>query len=253
MTDKTDIAAKPATMRILRDLTKDQRRTYMARGVPRALVGTYLLVEGDMFGETVTKIRPSLRGIIVGDEVASIDEAVVKAAEVRDRLMAEGLLADLDEIALGIDGEAVDLEARFQEAGVRIENIVHIGTMQDGTPSEALREMIGNIEEHDVRALDAHLPFLARLHRLREDEDGDMDEHEFADEFLESARDEGLSGFLVEVSVPHITPHAGGGWSIHGGIRSLAVRYGANYRQACERALEWAEAKNEEMRQAKVA
>lgn len=186
---KTADFAPPIVSAFMREATKEQVNWYLAQSEPQCLSGTFMEE-----GEFVEKKFPGLRGVMVGKEVQTIDEAIAKAEEVKAKLL-EGELEPFDEVAMGIDDEARDLQQAFDEGLVRLEAITHVGTMQDGSISEPLEEMLERFNlDYPVAAHD-DLPF---VRKALEDE-----EYEAEDEdIIQIMRDHGAVGFLIEASVP---------------------------------------------------
>lgn len=280
----TEITSRFASITVgdfLKTATAGRRMWYIAQGKPQALQGNFL-VEGNF----ETRIFPGLRGIRVGNAVKTAEEAISEATRVRDDLLARDDLEPFDEAELGVDDEAIDLAERFQDVGARIESILHIGGMSPDEGTEALRTFIEDLEADRPNALFDDIPWLQSFlepsksataqetdaenaqtgsaevsagEEAREDDDEDPREdeederstEELIDDFLMRAHDHGTMGFVVEVSVPLYVPHgSGGGCSVHMSTRYLQQRYASTFRVACERGLDWAEKKIEEMRAA---
>jgi len=253
----TRFASRPV-IDFLRDTTPARRAGYLSRGKPQCLEVQYMAPEG-----FITRLHAGLRGVRIGDAVETPEEAIARANGYRADLLA-GDLEHVDEQALGIDDEAVDLAQRFHETGARMERIVHIGSMLDdeaGPLAEALGDIVADIRsvrkqarseapllatvddrakasQPEVPAVAKDLPALLKLAEMA----GRPRQSELVEEFSMIAHDEGAMGFLVEVSVPEHVPHKDGrGASVHGGIRRTAWRYASTYGVAADRALEWAD------------
>ena len=150
-------------------------------------------------------------------------------------------LEPFDEIAAGIDDEATDLQALFDEGLVRLENIIHVGTMQDGTLADPLEEFFEDLDlEYPVAALD-DLPMLKKA--MEEDEEGELEN----EDYVQIMRDHGAAGFLIQASVPERTPNGNGAFSIHYGTRRTNVFYASTFAAACAKALAWAEEETAKM------
>ena len=226
MTKTTDFAP-PIVSAFLREATKEQVNWYLAQSEPQCLSGTFMEE-----GELVDKIFPGLRGVMVGKEVKTFDEAIAKAGEVKAKLL-EGDLEPFDEVTMGIDDEARDLQRAFDEGLVRLEAIAHVGTMQDGSISEPLEEMLERFDlEYPVAALD-DLPF---VRKALENEEYEAE----IEDIIQIMRDHGAVGFLIEASVPHRTPHGDGSASIHYGTRRTNVFYASTFAAAARKAIVWA-------------
>lgn len=254
----------------LRQASQPQRAWYLTRGEPQCLIGNYL-VGSDL----VERLSPALRGIKVGEHVATPEEAVAAADAVRRRLLNEPLEI-VDEAALGIDGEAIAIADMMERAGARIETILHIGSMLDDDGRGPVFEAVAGIVM-DIRAarravrpaaplLDGVDPqakaFAERLPEVVEDlplllrladMEGRPSRVDLADELMTLTHDFGALGFLVEVSVPKHVPHTDGvGASINAGVRTTGWRYASTFAVAAARAAEWAEARIDEMWSARV-
>jgi hypothetical protein len=257
--------APTSVVAFLKGATPPQRAWYLTRGEPQCLLGTYL-VEGDL----VERLFPALRGIRVGEHVATPEEAVAAAGAVRLRLLVEPL-EPVDEAELGIDDEAIRIADMMERSGARIETILHIGSMMDddgrGPVFEAVAGIVMGIrsarravrppapllEGVDPRSAPVaerlpevveDLPLLRRL----ADMEGRPSRAEIAEELMMLTHDLGALGFLVEVSVPQHVPHAdGAGASIHGGVRTTGWRYASTFAVAAARAAQWADDRIDEM------
>lgn len=224
----------------LASATKGQRAWYMSQGEPQCLTGCIVGEKG-----LTTVLYPGLRGIVVGPAVGTEKEAVAKASDALANLKADpSVFEPFDEAAAGIDDEAVDLAAAFEEASLRLERIAHIGTMQDGSPSDVLKELVEDMDvDHPVSAM-TDLPHVVRI-KLSDDE---IDDEALMDDFLMGCHDAGKMGFLVEASVPEMRPTGPSSFSVHYGTRRTDVFYASTFAHACRKALAWAEQEVESMR-----
>ena len=240
MTDRiNERTPSDAQSGFLRSAPKAQRIWWMTRGEPECLRLQTFGPEG-----LSVLLYPSLRGVGIGKPVATVEEAVAKAAAVKADLLATEELEPVDEAALGIDDEATELATLLTEASVRIETIAHVGTMQEGSMSDPLAEIVDDLDgDHLVSAL-VDLPFLVPLLRSEER----TTSAEFREEFSMRMHDAGADGFLVQASVPTLSPHRDGkGASVHYGDRRTDVFYASTFRHACLKALAWGEAENAAM------
>src|SRR5690606_34686628 len=151
---------------------------------------------------------------------------------------------EIDEAALGIDGEGYDINRRFAQIGCRLENIFHVGAMSvDHDLPESLEEMIGDLAYNRDSLIFKDLPFLKAMFACAKKHREDPQQL-----FSETSYDEGIFGFIVLVSIPEHRPHADGkGASVHMSTRYTECRYGSTFKVACDRAAEWAEAKYKQM------
>lgn len=265
MTETTSRFASITVGNFLKEASGGRRMWFLAQGEPQALVGSFMTKDG-----FETRIFPGLRGVRVGDAVSTAQEAEAEAARVRADLLGRDDLEAFDEAEAGVDDEATDIAARFQESGARLDRIIHVGAMAPDDGCEDLRTLIEDLDPAYPDLLFKDIPWLAGFLRPEQkagadmseahedrgdDEDGEEDEperrsvDELVDDFLMTAHDHGTMGFVVEVSVPKYVPHKdGAGCSIHMGTRYLQHRYASTFRVACDRALEWAEARIGEMR-----
>lgn len=231
----------PATVSaFLASATKGQRAWYMAQGEPQCLTGCIVGEKG-----LTTVLYPGLRGIVVGPAAGTEKEAISKASDALTSLKADpSVFEPFDEAAAGIDDEAIDLAAAFDEASLRLERIAHIGTMQDGSPSDVLKELVEDMDvDHPVSAM-SDLPHVVRI-KLSDD---GIDEEALMEDFLMGCHDAGKMGFLVEASVPEMRPTGPSSFSVHYGMRRTDVFYASTFAHACRKALAWAEQEVESMR-----
>jgi hypothetical protein len=250
MTDKiptTSRTASAAVGEFLRTATKPQKLWFMTRGEPTCLSLTVMDADG-----LKSVFYPSLRGITVGQTVASPEEAVAAAAKVKADIIATETLEAVDEVELGIDDEALDLADLFDDNLVRIDQICHVGTMFEGSAAEPLERIIDDLMSYDKSSAFDDLPFLRKLadslkpKAKSDDEDADEEERPSSGEILEDAlmvlRDNGAVGFFVEASVPEISDVREGAYSVHYGMRRTDIHYASTYRRACLKALAWGKA-----------
>lgn len=227
MTQTNDRFAPPVVTAFLRTATEAQVNWYLSTGPAQCLVGSTF--EGGRFEN---RYYPGLRGIVVGAAVGDAEKAIALAEEVRQRSLSRPQ-EPFDEIEAGIDDEARDLQDQFDACNLRLESIAHIGTMQDGSIADPLKEMLGDLEPgRRVAAMD-DLPVLAAALT-----GGHCDS---ASDIVEQLQEYGAVGFLIEGSVPDRTFHEGGGATIHYGSRTTNIFYGSTFSAACRKALAWAE------------
>lgn len=265
----TTRTAGVAVSEFLKTATPEQRASYLIRGEPECFSGSYMGKDG-----LEQRLYPALRGVIVGKEAKNAEDAIAEARQMHAHLSTLAT-EPVDEAALGIDDEAINLSYRFESAGARLETILHIGTMNDISPADTLAEAIEDIvldivegrkarrEEAPLLAVADHeagaeqtsripqvakdLPLFVHLADTLFPPEGEKPatrphRSEIFDEFLAYAHDHGAMGFLVNVSVPQYSPHKDGrGASIHGGVRYHEWRYASTFQVAADRALEWAE------------
>ena len=228
MTKITEQFAPQHVTDTLKTLNKDQVDWYLTRGEPQCLQGQFL-VDGDF----AIKLFPGLRGIIVGKEVKTAKQAIAAAQKVRDNALARSPQA-FDETMAGLSTEANDLQVRFEENLLRVEDIAHVGTMQDGSIADPLERILDNlICDGKVGEYAKDLVF------LNEDLAGAE-----VEDIVSMMRDRGAVGFLIEVSVPEQTPRSDKSRDIHYHTRHTQIIYGSTYQVACEKALAWAEQRN---------
>lgn len=260
MTDKIPTTSRTASTAVgafLRTASKPQKMWFMTQGEPTCLT---LAVMQD--GGLKNVFYPSLRGIAMGQPVESPKLAVEKAAKVKADIIATEPMEAVDEAALGIDDEALDLADLFNEDLVRIDAVCHIATMYEGSAAEPLERILEDLLSYDKCAAFEDLPFLRRLttpEKAKPTSDGDQDDAEdlddavdgdderpSSDELVDDAlmllRDNGAMGFLIEATVPEISDVRGGAYSVHYGIRRTEIIYASTYRQACLKALDWGRA-----------
>lgn len=213
---------------------------YLSQSEPQA-ISVMQMIEGDF----VNRIYPGLRGLVVGQPCGTVEEAeAAAAAKLAELLSDPSALEPFDVVAAEIDDEATDLSQAFDQASLRLESIAHIGTMQEGSPSDPLVEIVENLDvDHPVSALD-DLPFLVPM-LLQE---GRRRRDDLLEDFQMLCHDHGRQGFLIEASVPRMVPTGEGSFSVHYGTRHLDVFYGATFAVACRKALAWAERQVEAMR-----
>lgn len=242
MTTTTSILASPAVSAYLNVASKERTCWYLTQGEPQALTMTVMTEAG-----LERRILPGLMGLVVGKPTETAEEAVAIARGVRDGLLADpSKLEPFDLVEAEIDDEAVDLARAFSDASLRIEEIAHIGTMQDGSPSDVLVRMVEDMAQdldHPASAL-TDMPFLAAI--LVENK-GSIDEG-VMDDVLMSLHDHGRQGFLISASVPEMKPTGPDSFSVHYGTRRVDVFYASTYAVACRKALAWAEHEVESMR-----
>ena len=209
---------------------------YLSRGEPQCIEGHFMEA-----GELVSRYYPGLRGVAVGEKVETPEEALDRATKAKQAMLQrKDQFIPFDEGERNLDSEGVDLQKIFEDNLIRLENIVHIGTMQEGSLADPLEQMIERFDESDVAVL-SELPY---LRRIVDDEDAEYDD------IIQVMRDNGHVGFLVEASVPEQEKQPSGTVRILYGTRKTNVYYGSNFGQACKKAIAWAKRENENMRNA---
>lgn len=255
MTDKIPTTSRTASTAVgafLRTASKPQKMWFMTQGEPTCLTLTVM-----QDGGLKNVFYPSLRGIAMGQPVESPKLAVEKAAKVKADIIATEPMEAVDEAALGIDDEALDLADLFNEDLVRIDAVCHIATMYEGSAAEPLERLLDDMLSYGECAAFEDLPFLRRLttpekakptsdedqNDVGNDEDDDRpSSDELVDDAMMLLRDNGAMGFLIEATVPEISDVRGGAYSVHYGIRRTEIIYASTYRQACLKALDWGRA-----------
>ena len=228
MTKITEQFAPQHVTDTLKTLNKDQVDWYLTRGEPQCLQGQFL-VDGNF----TISLFPGLRGVIVGKAVETADQAIAAAQKVKDNALARSPEA-FDEAAAGLSTEANDFQTRFEEHLLRVEDVAHVGTMQDGSIADPLERILDNlIFSCEIGEYAKELTFLSDYLTSSE-----------VDDIVSMMRDRGTVGFLIEVSVPEQTPRSDNSRDIHYHTRHTQIVYGSTYQVACEKALAWAEQKN---------
>jgi hypothetical protein len=246
----TSRIASAAVVRFLKDATPGQKEWYMAQGEPSCFIGHATDPDGMR-----RVMYPCLRGIMVGKPAASVEEAVAEARRFRNELLAKEGLEPVDEVELGIDDEAHDLEDLFSEQIGTIQQIAHVATMANCDRGEVLtmimRDVIDALGAGCSLSLIDDLPCLRPLveHSRECAEDGDgRTRDDLVDDAIMMMRDAGAMGFLVLASHPDIGNVRGDSFSIHGHTYETDIFYGSTYAMACRKAVAWFDRTLEEMR-----
>lgn len=246
----TTRTASDEVCRFLDGATRGQKDWYLAQGEPSCFIGH--VADPDGMRQV---LYPCLRGIMVGRPAASVDEAVSEAARFREGLIAKGGLEPVDEIGLGIDDEARDLEDLFSDQIGTIQHVAHVATMGNAGKGEALslimRDIVdaiaGGVSMPILDDLPCLKPLVERARECADECDGRMRD-ELVDDALMMMRDAGAVGFLISASHPEIGNVREGSFSIHGYTWHSEIFYATTYPQACRKAVAWFDRTLEEMR-----
>ena len=175
----------------LKTASSAEARAFLSKGDPD--VGQAINTEtGEM------SYYPTLRGVKIGEKFyLEAAEAMKIATDMKAAFLAEGLPA-LDEVALGIDGEALRLFNAAQDDTFRVDSIIHIGLAINDSDamSPALRDFVcDNLDDSLIDDLASKMPGLASLKKVKNNRD-------MPDEFADVIHANCLYGYLVEVATP---------------------------------------------------
>lgn len=192
------------------------------------------------------------RGVRMSDCDGPTPDGVMKNAKSLLEKFAEDTkdVPEIDERALHIDGEVIDLSYRVADAGFRIDRIMFLGSMthDEGVTCEGFEDFYDRLTERG--AVHESLKELADAAEKaeggsEEDDDDDVcpaDRDEKISFFLQEMEDLGYYGFVLEISYPvgrnhsfdengHVTSYScSWGWT------HTTYVYGDDMSQAIERA-----------------
>lgn len=201
--------------------------------------------------------RPAIRGVLLEKEFNSQEEAAEHGQKYLDALKIRTDLPSIDEAILGIDGGNTVISDRLEQATIRAEQILHLGSMLtagDAFP-DAIDEFLDNFDERDIERLQDDLPFLQKLFDLI---NNGLRYGEIKEEFAERCWRSACFGFLVRFATPVMKPHIDDGQvtghSYSWGYYSTCWFYGETFEEATQKALAWADSmRAEENEKAGVA
>lgn len=226
----------------LESATPEQRKAFAAKGP--AEVAELINITTD-----TPYYMAGLRGLLFDQRQFNNHAAAFKHAEIElAHLQADPTLQALDEVALGIDGRNATINDQLEQATVRAEQILHLGTMltQCDEMPRTLIEFIEELDNHIAKSLTTDMPWLQEMLTRWESEDR-MTDAEERDDFNTLAYRHACYGYLVQYATPVFTPRrdSGGEWnggSFSWGYYSTQWFYGETLEETVSKALSWAEA-----------
>lgn len=225
----------------LQNATPEQRKAFAAKGPAE-------VAELINITTHTTYFMAGLRGLLFDKRQFDKAEDAGKHAETElAYLQADTTLPVLDEVALGIDSRNATLNDQLEQATIRAEQILHLGTMltQADDMPDALIDFINDLDNHIVKALATDMPWLPEMLARWENGDGVTDE-EARDDFNTQVYHHACYGYLVEYATPVMTPRrcSNGEWSgtsFSWSYYSRAWFYGETLEETVAKALAWAE------------
>lgn len=233
----------------LQTATPEQRKAFAAKGPAEVAELINITTHTPYF-------MAGLRGLLFDNRQFDQAEDAGKHAETElAYLQADTTLPVLDEVALGIDGRNATLNDQLEQATVRAEHILHLGTMltQPDDMPDALIEFIDDLDSYIAKALATDMPWLPEMLTRWEGEDGVMDAEEH-DDFNTLVYRHACYGYLVQYATPAMKPlrSSNGEWrgaSYSWGYYSTAWFYGETLEETTTKAVAWAES----LRQLEIA
>lgn len=227
----------------LESATPEQRKAFAAKGPAEVAELINITTHTPYY-------MAGLRGLLFDQRQFNNPDAAYKHAEIElAHLQADPALLVLDEVALGIDGRNATINDQLEQATVRAEQILHLGTMLtqcDEMPSPLI-EFIEELDNHIAKSLTTDMPWLQEM--LTRWESGDpMTDAEEREDFNTLVYHHACYGYLVLYGTPIFTPRRGssGDWnggSFSWGYYSTQWFYGETLEETVGKALSWAEAR----------
>lgn len=226
----------------LENATPEQRKAFAAKGP--AEVAELINITTD-----TPYYMAGLRGLLFDQRQFDNQAAAFKHAEIElAHLQADPTLQVLDEVALGIDGRNATINDQLEQATVRAERTLHLGTMltQCDDMPDVLIEFIDELNSYIARDLATDMPWLLELLNRWESDDPKTDAEQ-RDDFNTLAYRHACYGFLVQYGTPVFTPHRDSGGDWNGGSFSWSYYstqwfYGETLEETVSKALSWTEA-----------
>lgn len=216
--------------------TSEQLRAFLAKGEPE--VGEMI----DMHTR-ISFFCAGIRGLRVGTtEFKSAEEAYAYAQAEWHKLRADTSLPVLDEAALGIDSRNATINDLLEQATIRADQIIHLGSMvtdSDAIP-DCLQDFLDDLDERIEASLCEDMPW---LHELLEDTEEDTEP--MAQLFNEQLYRYACYGYLVKYATPVMKAYKSGSeW--RSGIYSWGYYttqwfYGESLEETTRKAIAWAE------------
>lgn len=227
----------------LESATPEQRKAFAAKGP--AEVADLINITTD-----TPYYMAGLRGLLFDQRQFDNHAAAFKHAEIElAHLQADSTLLELDEAALGIDGRNATINDQLEQATIRAEQILHLGTMltQCDDMPDALIEFIKDLDHFIAKDLATDMPWLLELLNRWENGNGVSDAEE-RDDFNTQAYRHACYGYLVKYATPELTPYRDSGGEWNGGSFSWSYYstqwfYGETLEETVGKALSWAEAR----------
>lgn len=233
----------------LQTATAEQRKAFAAKGPAEVAELINITTHTPYY-------MGGLRGLLFDHRQFDKAEDAAKHAETElAYLQNDAILPALDEVALGIDGGNALLNDQLEQATVRAQQILHLGTMltQADDMPDALIEFINDLDSYLAKDLATDMPWLLELLNRWENGNGVTDAEE-RDDFNSQVYRHACYGFLVLYGTPVFTPHRDSSGEWNGGSFSWSYYttqwfYGETLEETVTKAQAWAES----LRQQEIA
>ena len=190
---------------------------------------------------------PVIRGVRIGGAVESSDQALSSAQSYLEKLQSEDL-PELDECALGITGECVRQSEICFEKNLRIEGILHIGSLLATDVFQ--RRWLDHLQEYFLSHLsDRESEELHPSVRPLKPEMTDDEEIPFNECLMEHLNDNNHMGYALLVSTPVMTYHSESSASFSWGYTQTHWVYAESVDAAFSLAEEWVDQMDKQFRQ----
>ncbi|WP_375592141.1 hypothetical protein [Chitiniphilus eburneus] len=226
----------PRQLAFVKAATQEQLGKFMCSGPVEART----LLNGETRAETYQSV---VRGIVVGHEFETHDDAFQHGEGYLQALRFQFGNLILNERALGIDDTNLSIAEQCEEATVRVETILHLGSMvidYDVLP-EALCDLLEDLDQATADALAQD--GLSWLPAALCDAEGDAADESFTGDLVEAFVDgvfrHHTFGFLVRVTQPILRRVWQGGGSYTWGFLTTRWFYGEHYEDIMALAVAW--------------
>ncbi|AMO55969.1 hypothetical protein GZ77_07305 [Endozoicomonas montiporae] len=212
--------------------TDQEQKAFMRKGPAEVAQFFNIKTEKESFA-------PAVRGVRIAGTTEDINKAQKYAEEFLDKLQQEDLPV-LDEYSLGIDGSSVTQAETCYEKDLRIEGVLHLGSLLatdafEGRCLENLHdEFIDILISESIEIEESMKP----LRPSFDDEELNDDVGSLVADFLLSHN---FQGFAVYISCPVKKYHSDTSASYSWGWKRTSWVYGESFEEAFKNATAWAD------------
>ncbi|WBA86503.1 hypothetical protein [Endozoicomonas sp. GU-1] len=210
-----------------------ERKAFMSKGPVE--FATYCNIENGSMS-----YAPTVRGIRVGNRMEDSDKVLEVAEAFFQKLQTESLPV-LDERALGIDGECLKQAELCYDKDLRIENVLHLGSLLSTDAFEG-RHFDGAMEAFIDTLIDPDLNLEPSMQPLRTDlDDEELDDYGAGNCIAEHLLHKNIQGFALQARRPVFTWHSETSKGFSWGWTRSAWVYGESFEEAFVNAVAWAD------------
>ncbi len=228
-------------------VTNKEQQAFLSKGP--AHINNYFNIEN-----FTQSFAPYVRGVRVGSPLPDAEEALEKAEAFLQMLQEKEDLPVLDERSLGIDGACIAQADSCYERTLRIEGVLHIGSL---LVTEAFENnYFDGLLEAFIETLSESGPQIhssLKDYSLNLTNEDTYDIGDFAEAIAEKFMMANAKGFAINACVPVKTYDSDTSYSSGWGYTHYTWVYGESFEEAFAHAEEWADRMDKEDRAAYLA